>query len=798
MKQYVIWLILLPLCSCEYVGNSDSHAASIQLMAENPSSDYKEVMKNLCNNWHSPISYLKKRGYMPTNIEYKPKVFPKKKIYQENIKGGENYFFFSDKNEQKPRKSITLLENEEIDAEKSKAPEVTKIEPNTADPQSKPPEEMTKNDTTGIISKVKNKFLSIFSKKNTNKDIPGQVEETFDLEDPEFLKDYIHDDEEYDILDRRIFARSVSENPPPKQFNSSNENILSYLQDPEIRFIKSFINWFKQYKDDLKFLSMLNSNITTTAVGKNSDLKDGEIKSSSSKSDTTVSTSTKPTDVGSNVRNSTESGSNKKVISTTKSANATSESNEVENGLSTTVKTNKVPDKASAPKNISSSTSKPIGKNDSNDFTVELNINQKNGTGEVSMGGDKTTQCAPLRLNDMSFDLEWNKINTVPQNNREKASILDLPYISEPQGQSLAAKFLQEANSYPVKSDEYLKPPYSDDFLDSQQSLPSELEVPLKSSTKREVGLPSFGKHGDIYSFPEDDNAFDENPYEASPKRRIKGRVRGRNKKKLKHKHDTPPAETFDVNIDLNDDTKQGTDFDSFDELKDIQFRVNDDEEQAISTFISNLNSPPEVFSFDVDKFLRSAEQNMEPKAPVFDFQSPPETRTYYEFQESPSVENEKLPLIEPLSDDENGASNVNKRSRTSPEKRDLLRQYIKGVSSAINHNFDDGFKMQRSTNYDSDAIDSIKPNEKEDSFIDSNYFVLNEGIDHAFDVPKQDLDVVPTDYSSQSLEIDLDLAKKFRDLNIGKFENGLSKVFESKNVEQISNDNNQVESNDE
>ncbi|XP_055837121.1 uncharacterized protein LOC129905618 [Episyrphus balteatus] len=790
MKHYVIWLILLHLCCCEDLDYIDYYPQTIPLQAENPSPQYKAVMTNLYNNWHSPISYLKKRGYMPNNIQYEPKENLKKKIYpHKNLEKGENYFFFPDNKEPRTRNTIMLLEN-------NSSPDTPNTEVTEAPSPPVVEESKNKNDTTGIINKVKDKFLSIFSHKDKSK--TGQVEENFDLEDPEFLENY---NDEYEFSDRRIFARSIPEKPL-KPLNSSNENILSNLTDNEIHFIKSFINWFKENKNNFKFLSL--SNVTTS--GKSPDTKDNDKKED-----------TKP-----NVQTSTESGFDKKVTSTSKPVNITTECTVVGSEPSITVKTIQGQSNGSVSKNISSKTS------DAKDtFTVDLDINQKNGTGEVTMGGDKTTQCAPLRLNDMSFDLEWNKINTAPQNGRAKMNILDLPYGNqEPQGQSLAAKFLQDVNSYPDKSYEYLKTPYADNFLDSQQSLPSDLDLPLKSSTKREVALPSFGKKGKIYSFPDtedDDESFLANGGGASPKRRIKSRVKGkgRNKKKPKHKNsdsgrDFQPSETFE------DDTKEGTDFNSFDELKDIQFRVNNDDEEAISSFISSLNAPPEVFSFDVDKYLKTAKENMEPKAPEFEYKSP-EARTYYEFLESPSVENERLPLIETAPEDIQVEPGVEKRSRNSPMKRDLLRQYIKGVSSALNHNFDDIYcencnknsevKPQRSSNSDTDlqirtdnlidrfstnldAMDSIKSNENYDDSI-NNYFLLNDGSDQAIDQPKQNQEIVPNDYSPQSLEIDLDLDKKFRDLNIGRYTNDLSRRLvsvDSKNTDEVPNEGKEIE----
>lgn len=274
----------------------------------------------------------------------------------------------------------------------------------------------------------------------------------------------------------------------------------------------------------------------------------------------------------------------------------------------------------------------------------------------------------------------------------------------------------------------------------------------------------------------------------------------------------------------MQESVKDLNPFHHFSELKDIQFKVNPDQEQDIATFIESLDTPPEIFSFDVEKYIKP-EIELEGSSREFGVEEP--QRQYYEFMETPNVDSMNVPLIPQtyLEADSNlkllskkgdsGSSPMNKRHG----KRDLLRQYIKGISNeligqslpfatedlrnspAVESNdisapvldnsvaelsqaaqlkTNQNIEKDRETiasrtkalieNYavNLDAMNYVKygnHDKSSDDFID-NYYLLNDG---SYKKNDESVGTHPSKYSSYDIQIDRDLERKFSDFNLQK-----------------------------
>ncbi|CAD7077227.1 unnamed protein product [Hermetia illucens] len=236
-------------------------------------------------------------------------------------------------------------------------------------------------------------------------------------------------------------------------------------------------------------------------------------------------------------------------------------------------------------------------------------------------------------------------------------------------------------------------------------------------------------------------------------------------------------------------------DYTSFSELNDIKFRVNSDQEEAIEKFIEGLNAPPEIFNFDVERFIKS-KSSFEP----IHLEQPPQ-KTFYEFIASPNIENERVPYIAPDTLDRQSQAETSgeaspKESRNVHTKRDILRQYIKGISEHLQDAYaapppaeeKTTSKLSRSncapinrdqvliSNYANDLdvlnygrFEPIQRDSGVDDFVDK-FYLLNDG---SFSIYGADKPPVKSNERNRidpvNVDIDLDLDKKFKELSIAR-----------------------------
>lgn len=374
----------------------------------------------------------------------------------------------------------------------------------------------------------------------------------------------------------------------------------------------------------------------------------------------------------------------------------------------------------------------------------------------------------------------------------------------------------------------------------------------LRSSSYSDDDVSSLDSSDDEYEYSEKSNEDEDDESNRSSLLNSNKKATRRKASKSKNKKSEKAAEAERSKQEPSDDMNP---FHHFSELKDIQFKVSADQEQDISKFIENLDNPPEIFSFDVEKYMKP---EVEFEGPSNEFGGQEPQRQYYEFMETPNVDAMNVPLIPPTYQEadsnlkqlskkgDSGTSPVNKRSG----KRDLLRQYIKGVSNqlisqtepfasedlrnspsassdnspgpASNNNVEiEGAVQTRadhSAERDRQAIatrtkalienyavnldamnfgNSAARDKSSDDFID-NYYLLNDG---SYKKEQPAYAAKQNKHSAYDIQIDRDLDKKFEDLTILKngdpktqiypmlrtFDDEVNREFDQENVDQPS-----------
>lgn len=386
-------------------------------------------------------------------------------------------------------------------------------------------------------------------------------------------------------------------------------------------------------------------------------------------------------------------------------------------------------------------------------------------------------------------------------------------YLDLDESETKQAPKKRETGGYSGDSDKKMNKVLSD-ITSSLSRLKSRKRTPnFGSSSNSDDDLSSLDSSDEDYEYSEKSSDAEDEEWsgfrDLKSQKKSSRRKASKSKKKKSEKAEKPSKQ--EMSEDLNP-------FHHFSELKDIQFKVNPDQEQDIATFIENLDTPPEIFSFDVQKYIKP---EVELERPSHDFGGDEPQRQYYEFVETPNVDSMNVPLIPPTYQEadsnlkllskkgDSGSSPVNKRSN----KRDLLRQYIKGISNEligqnlpfatedlrnspanvditasnsyadtsqtynpkVDHNAEKDREVIASRtkalieNYATnlDAMNYVKygnHDKSSDDFID-NYYLLNDG-----SYKKEDSQTShPNKYSSYDIEIDRDLNKKFSEFNLQK-----------------------------
>lgn len=184
---------------------------------------------------------------------------------------------------------------------------------------------------------------------------------------------------------------------------------------------------------------------------------------------------------------------------------------------------------------------------------------------------------------------------------------------------------------------------------------------------------------------------------------------------------------------------------------------VSPEQEDDINKFIKNLEEPPQVFRFDVDQFMKTnLTENFITTAAGNDERSTTE-RIFFEFPTTPppGCGHRSDQLI--VFDDK-------KYIETKPpnnRKRDVLTQRIKAISNMMKMNTILDEPAANRPQQRSDRMVNQKETNQDTDFID-NYYLLNDGTLKFNENVKSDPQIDPV-----SINIDLDLNNKFRDLKL-------------------------------
>lgn len=226
----------------------------------------------------------------------------------------------------------------------------------------------------------------------------------------------------------------------------------------------------------------------------------------------------------------------------------------------------------------------------------------------------------------------------------------------------------------------------------------------------------------------------------------------------------------------------------NFSDFNDIKFRIHPNQEEDIVKFINNLHSPPEVFNFDIDSFVA--------KRPVAQGLNNAETATekaYFDFvlPVAPVLLGSE-PIYQNLKNSQ--INNIAEFKNNKQFKRDILTQRLKSIANKISlfpPTFDVNLENQMLVEETTSKMDTLKENleatnynqydnyafshsidPQADEFVDK-FYLLNDGekyVDKPLKNEKSSKSIsTKSSDSLDDLDIDLDLDRKFRNLNYSK-----------------------------
>lgn len=183
-------------------------------------------------------------------------------------------------------------------------------------------------------------------------------------------------------------------------------------------------------------------------------------------------------------------------------------------------------------------------------------------------------------------------------------------------------------------------------------------------------------------------------------------------------------------------------------DYKSLKSLITPEQDGDLNQFMQNLNSPPQQFTFDVEHYVRPTK--------TFSFQLPSieetKPREYFKFNEQKNDYVQKQPGQYFQFND------VSKQT-----KRDILTQRIKAISTKMKKdlllNFQPPTKLDNTIQSKRHSSDD-KIQKSSDDFVD-HYYLLNDGKTNLNNIKHENAKII----DPVSIDIDLDLDKKFRDL---------------------------------
>lgn len=195
-------------------------------------------------------------------------------------------------------------------------------------------------------------------------------------------------------------------------------------------------------------------------------------------------------------------------------------------------------------------------------------------------------------------------------------------------------------------------------------------------------------------------------------------------------------------------------------DFNDIKNRILPNQQEDINAFIRNVNSAPQRFDFDVDAFVASNKRMADAAsdASIASTEVASE-RSFYQFRPESIWASDK---IQPMTLSKNP---IEKRSR-----RDILTQHLKAIANKIhlypsieNDPFRWTYQPQSDVFIDRKQVKSIgNTGDKDDNNFIDNFYLLNDGKPPAEPMPRKSAALA-------DLDLDLELDRKFRDLNTSK-----------------------------
>lgn len=191
----------------------------------------------------------------------------------------------------------------------------------------------------------------------------------------------------------------------------------------------------------------------------------------------------------------------------------------------------------------------------------------------------------------------------------------------------------------------------------------------------------------------------------------------------------------------------------------DIKSAISPNQEEDITRFIQNINTPPKMFNFDVDSYLvnnPTIDGNNGKTMPATVESLP---RVFYQFAD------DALPLGTSLNSDDASPSNLKRSNELPKVKRDLMTQRLDNVYNKIKMFRPLRVSIDLERNEDMEKRSSLneKPSDGLKMHADENdNLVAEKSLADCQNAMQSAEPLINT----KDLDIDLDLEKKFRDFN--------------------------------
>lgn len=263
--------------------------------------------------------------------------------------------------------------------------------------------------------------------------------------------------------------------------------------------------------------------------------------------------------------------------------------------------------------------------------------------------------------------------------------------------------------------------------------------------------------------------------------------------------HTDKSTDNSDENLNLNPNIKSSLkEPEEFSDIMDLKLRLDTKQEEDIDNFLKNINSPPQYFNFDIDKFIKTKSNFM--MNPIIKTAPP---KTFFEFLNTVPDNKNELELLNKINTEEIIHDNYNIKNDKNNKyinRRDIITQKLKTISNKIknsipfyspidnmnennialkNREFNIESQLEKNEynndlNIDSNGVYNTvntnqfpitnNDNELQNDFIDK-FYLLNDG-NIKIETPINNSTLI-SEINNIDLNIDLDLKEKFKDLGI-------------------------------